>query len=55
MTDLGVYECRVKNILDEEEAASAYLNVQCEFKNIHELQIIQSFKQISLDFFATSM
>lgn len=30
MTDLGVYECRVKNILDEEEAASAYLNVQCE-------------------------
>lgn len=30
MTDLGVYECRVKNILGEEEFASAYLNVQCE-------------------------
>lgn len=34
MTDLGVYECRVKSILDEEETASAYLNVQCKSKNI---------------------
>lgn len=30
MSDLGVFECRVKNILGEEEAAHAYLNVQCE-------------------------
>jgi len=30
MTDLGTYECRVKNILNEEEDAHAYLNVQCE-------------------------
>lgn len=40
MSDLGVYECRVKNILDEEEAASAYLNVQCNYWNK-----FQSFKQ----------
>lgn len=31
MNDLGIYECQVKNILGEEEAAHAYLNVQCEF------------------------
>lgn len=30
MTDLGLFECRVKNILGEEENAHAYLNVQCE-------------------------
>lgn len=31
MTDLGVYECIVKNNIGEQETASAYLNVQCEF------------------------
>lgn len=30
MTDLGVYECKVKNTLGEEETAHAFLNVQCE-------------------------
>lgn len=30
MTDLGNYECRVKNNIGEEENAHAYLNVQCE-------------------------
>jgi immunoglobulin superfamily member 9B len=34
MTDLGVYSCKVKNILNEEENAQAYLNVQCtKFSN----------------------
>lgn len=31
MTDLGVYSCKVKNILNEEEHAQAFLNVQCKF------------------------
>lgn len=31
MTDLGNYECRVKNLLEEGEAANAYLNVQCKY------------------------
>jgi hypothetical protein len=30
MTDLGVFECRVKNNVGEEEIAHAFLNVQCE-------------------------
>lgn len=30
MNDLGIYECRVKNILGDEETANAYLNVQCK-------------------------
>lgn len=30
MNDLGVYECRVKNMLGEEDKASAYLNIQCK-------------------------
>jgi immunoglobulin superfamily member 9B len=30
MTDLGVYSCKVKNIVDQEEYAQAFLNVQCE-------------------------
>jgi immunoglobulin superfamily member 9B len=30
MTDLGLFECRVKNNIGEEEEAHAYLNVQCK-------------------------
>ena len=30
MTDLGVYQCRVKNNVGEEEEAHAFLNVQCK-------------------------
>lgn len=30
MTDLGNYECQVKNMLGEEQMAQAYLNVQCK-------------------------
>lgn len=30
MTDLGVFECRVKNNIGEEESHKAYLNVQCK-------------------------
>ena len=40
MGDLGVYECRVKNILEEEENAHAYLNVQCKFFIQNFLQYI---------------
>lgn len=31
MTDLGEYECKIRNSLGEEENAKAFLNVQCEF------------------------
>jgi immunoglobulin superfamily member 9B len=34
MSDLGVYSCRVKNILNQEEFAQAFLNVQCKFHKI---------------------
>jgi len=30
MTDLGMFQCRVKNNVGEEEKASAFLNVQCK-------------------------
>lgn len=37
LTDLGVYQCRVKNNVGEEEEAHAFLNVQCkmEFSLLH--------------------
>lgn len=33
MTDLGMYKCRVRNILGEEETAQAFLNIQCKKVN----------------------
>ena len=30
MTDLGEFECKIRNLLGEEEKARAYLNVQCK-------------------------
>lgn len=36
MNDLGIYECRIKNELGEEETAHAYLNVQCKFYLFYE-------------------
>ena len=30
MSDLGFYQCRVKNNVGEEEKVEAFLNVQCE-------------------------
>lgn len=37
MTDLGVYQCKVRNNVGEEEQVQAYLNVQCEFNGfLHE-------------------
>lgn len=31
MTDLGDYQCRIKNNVGDEERAHAYLNVQCKY------------------------
>lgn len=46
MTDLGEFECKIRNLLGEEENAKAYLNVQCKinilFFNITS-QLICSF------------
>ena len=39
MNDLGTYECRVKNILGEVEAAHAYLNVQCKLAFLNYLKL----------------
>lgn len=30
MSDLGEYDCKVKNLMGEEQTAGAYLNVQCK-------------------------
>ncbi|CRL00837.1 CLUMA_CG014088, isoform A [Clunio marinus] len=35
MTDFGVFECRVKNMIGEEEDAHAYLNVQYKAKVVY--------------------
>lgn len=32
MTDLGEFRCKVKNLLNDEEEAKAYLNVECKFR-----------------------
>lgn len=31
MGDLGLFKCKVRNQIGEEQSASAYLNIQCEF------------------------
>lgn len=33
MTDLGEFECKIRNLLGEEEKAKAYLNVQCRYND----------------------
>jgi hypothetical protein len=35
MTDLGEYKCKVKNLLNEEEEAKAYLNVEFKAKVVY--------------------
>lgn len=47
MTDLGVYSCKVKNILGEEEYAQAFLNVQCKFVEFSwkTLRLSRNFRQ----------
>lgn len=38
MTDLGVFQCKVRNNVGEEEQVEAYLNVQCELLKFYHLQ-----------------
>lgn len=37
MTDLGVYQCKVRNNVGEEEQVQAYLNVQCKLNLLRPL------------------
>lgn len=40
MSDLGIYKCEVRSVLNDTQGATAFLNVQCKLYNVKVVQMI---------------